>query len=93
MLVANYALAKWSCDHGGPPVLNVITAAAFIVTVIGGVLSWRVLASLPDEAPTDGLGEAGILRFLALLGLATTALFLFALIAAAVPPLVIDGCH
>ncbi len=93
MLLANYALAKWSCGHGGPPVLNVITGAAVVVTLLGGALLWRTLTSLPQEAPTDGMGEAGTLRFFALLGLASSALFLFALIAAAVPPLVLDGCH
>jgi hypothetical protein len=93
MLLVNYALAKWSCGHGGPWVLNVVTGAALAVTLSGGLLAWRALETVRPEAPTDGVADADIQRFLALLALAMSGFFVFALIAASVPPVVFDACH
>ena len=89
-LEVGYAISSWTCarDHHG--VLHVVTALGVGLALAAGVVSWRswlALGTRPDDGP--GVPRQ---RFMAGVGLATSALFALVIIAAEVPVLVLRGC-
>jgi len=69
-----YVATPWACGHGGQAALHVIPAVCFILALGGGLLAradWR-RAGPEAEAPAATVRDRS--RFLALCGLATSAL-------------------
>jgi hypothetical protein len=92
-LTASYALVKWVCATRGYGVLHAITVLALAVVGGGAVLSWLALQQTRADVPTDGGRPRQRARFMAVLGLATSALFALQILAGAVPRWVIDACQ
>jgi hypothetical protein len=99
-LGVSYAIVKWSCGHQTIAVLRLITLATLAVIAGGAYASWRALSLAPDDVPLDGppthAGPVLVLsraRFMAVLGLASSALFAVTVIGMAVPRWVLDACH
>jgi hypothetical protein len=92
-LCVGYALVKWSCTAGREDVLRGLTFAALGLVAAGAAVSWTALRRTRGDVPEDGGGPRQRARFMALLGLATSALFAIAIAAGAVPRWVLDGCH
>jgi len=93
LLTAKYAMAQRVCvgDLSRVP-MEVASIVALAVIAFGAVLSWTALQRTPASASTDGRAPADVRRFLALFGLASCALFGFAVIAAEVPQWLLHGC-
>lgn len=89
----SYALVQWTCTSGRESVLHLITLAAFVITASGGVMSWLALSRTAGTEPTDGGGAPHRARFMALFGLASSALFALTIVAGAVPRWVLDACQ
>ncbi len=92
-LEINYALVPWACRHGHPrhPVLYLVATAALLAALASGALAWREwrLAGRrsSDEAPPPGRAA-----FMALTGLANSALFALVILAAALPLAWLSAC-
>jgi len=93
VLTIKYAAAQWACMQSHRGVLESVNIAGLVVTLLGGAIAWRSLARTPASAPTDGDDPIGIARFMALLGIATSALFVVVHIANDVPQWVLDACR
>ncbi len=91
-LEASYALVHWTCDSHRVGILEVISALALLITAGGAAMSWAALQHA-HEAPTDGGSERARAGFMAVLGLSSALLFAIAIVAAAIPPWVVDACH
>ena len=89
----SYALVKWTCVAHRQDVLRLLTAAALAMVTAGAAVSWTALQRTRDDSPEDGGQPRQRARFMALLGLASCALFAVAIAAAAIPWWVLDACH
>jgi hypothetical protein len=92
-LCISYALVKWTCGSQRITVLRGITPVALTVIAGGAVLSFLALQQTPPQAPTDGGDPRQRARFMAILGLASCALFAVAIVAGAIPRWVFDACQ
>jgi hypothetical protein len=88
----SYALVQWSCATQRTDVLHGISGVAFAIAVAGGLLSSSLLRRLQRTGSADGEQEHRA-RFMALLGLTSSALFALAIIAFAIPRWILDACH
>jgi hypothetical protein len=92
-----YAVAGWLCRWQQPPlllgVLRLLTLIALGGAGIGAFASWSVLRRTPAAAPTDGGEPEQRARFMAILGLTTSAFFALASVATAIPRWVLNVCH
>ena len=92
-LSISYALVKWTCANQRQLSLRFITPAALTLVAAGAVLSYFALQQTAGETPTDGGHPRQRARFMAMLGLAASALFAVAILASAIPRWVLDACH
>ena len=92
-LTATYALVKWACltDHQGT--LHLISLVSVLVVCGAAWVSWIALRQTPDTLETDAGTPEARARFMALLGLASSAFFILAIVANAYPGWVLDACH
>jgi hypothetical protein len=84
---------KWTCSSQRTIVLHLFTFAALAMIACGAVLAWYALTKTPPTARTDGGRPIERSRFLAVLGLAGSALFATLGIATAIPRWVLDACQ
>jgi hypothetical protein len=92
-LLISYALVKWTCDQGQPAILNLVTLAAVVLVSTGATVSWAALQRTRFDTPSDGGLPRQRARFMALLGLATSAFFFLVIVAGAVPQWMLDACR
>lgn len=88
-----YAAARWACAKEHLGVLHLLNAGAFVVIVAALAVSWAALQRTPHDETSDGGGPFGIARFMALLGLASSSLFIIVMLANAVPQWMLDACR
>jgi len=92
-LGVSYAVVKWVCHTRNDAVLPLLTVGSLSFVGCGAVLSWNALNRTADEVPTDGGRPRQRARFMALLGLASCALFAVQILAGAIPHWVLDACQ
>jgi hypothetical protein len=92
-LEASYAVVKWACHTQNQGVFPLITIVSLAVVVGGGVLSWNALMRTSNETSTDSSRPRQRARFMAVLGLASCALFALQILAGAIPTWVLDACQ
>lgn len=91
-LVVSYVLVHPTCKGQHAGILHAATFAALAVIVAGAAIAWRSLQQTPRR-PTDGGASLDRARFMALLGLASSAFFGAVVIAEAIPRWVLDACR
>ena len=89
----SYALVKWTCLSGRQEVLPLVTLAALALVAGGAWTSWIALRRTVSDVPEDGGEPRQRARFMAILGLVSSALFALTILAAAIPQGVLDACH
>ena len=91
--LTSYALVKWTCATERQELLHLIAVAALAIAAGGAFVSWQALRHTREDVPTDGGQPRQRARFMAILGLTTSAFFALAILALAIPPAVLDACH
>ncbi len=91
MLGFDYALTKWSCNHSGALLLQLVAVLAIACTGAGAYAAWRTLMLVPATVGDDGGHPLDRSRFMGLLGIASSALFALLLIAESVPIWTLHG--
>jgi hypothetical protein len=91
-LVISYSLVKWTCTSQRTSVLQLVALLSLVTIGIGALIAWRGLrqAAEPIAGGDEGLQRA---RFMAILGLASCALFALTVVAGAIPQFVLDACQ
>ena len=92
-LLVRYAVVKWSCRTGHYWYFDALTIASLLLVACAAVVSWNALQQTATDEPTDGGMPRQRARFMALLGLATSALFGLQMAAASIPNWVLDACR
>jgi hypothetical protein len=91
-LTVSYALVKWSCLRHREAVFQLILIGSLTIVACGAVVSWLALQRTARDTPTDGGGPRQRARFMAMLGLASSAFFALSIVALAIPHWVLDAC-
>jgi hypothetical protein len=91
-LTASYALAKWACIQQSHAALNAIAFVSFAIVCVGAAVSWLALQHTDASLSTDGGRPRERARFMAILGLAVSALFALQIAAGVIPQWVLDAC-
>jgi hypothetical protein len=89
----SYAIVKWTCAATTARPFPIITLASMAIVAAGAAVSWTALRRTRGDTPEDGGTPRQRARFMAILGLASSALFALTIAAAAIPWWVLDACH
>jgi hypothetical protein len=92
-LMVSYALVQWTCSTQRQGLLHLISFAALALVFCGAVTSWLALQRTAAGAATDGGQPRQRARFMAVLGLASCALFAVTIVAGAIPRWMLDACQ
>ncbi len=92
-LMASYAVVKWVCHTNRESILQLITFGSLAVVIGAAAVSWIAFTRTAHDEPTDGGRPRQRARFMAMLGLASSALFALQILAGAVPHWVLDACQ
>ena len=92
-LTTAYAIVRWTCQAGTELPFLLLTLGALAVNAVGAAVSWSALRRTQGDRPEDGARPRQRARFMAILGLATSALFALTIVAGAIPWWVLDACH
>jgi hypothetical protein len=92
-LGVSYALVKWTCVSHRDGALHLVTVTSLLVVAGGALVSWLALQHAGADVHTDGSDPLQRARFMAILGLASSALFALTIGAAAIPNWVLDACQ
>jgi hypothetical protein len=77
-LEGNFALAPLACSGHGKSILLLVSAAALVLAITGGILAWT---------------QRTFNRRLAVAGAVMSALFTIVIVAQAVPNVMLGGCE
>ncbi len=91
-LLVSYAMAYWACSSGRRWALDLVTLASVARVVLCGLTAWRLWAGAGAADP-QGAFPADRTRFMGMVGLLSSALFLLATLGLLVPRLVIGPCY
>lgn len=92
-LQLNYMLVPWACATRNSFVLHLVTLGALLLTASGATLAWRNWQETRREGPSSSGGVLPRSRFLAVLGLLLSALFLLIIMAQWLATLVLSPCQ
>jgi hypothetical protein len=92
-LSISYAMVKWTCTSQREALLHAITPAALLLVAGGAAVSFMALQHTSGDTPTDGGQPRQRARFMAILGLTSSALFALTILAGAIPRWVLDACQ
>ena len=88
-----YALVHSACRLGNRLPLHAVHAASLALALVGCLTAWRTWRAAGIEWPADVAGPPARTRFLAGLGVATSALFALVLVAQWIPSFVLSPCQ
>ncbi len=91
-LLVSYGVAYWACSSEKRWALDLVTLASVALVVLCGLTAWRLRVG-SGPADSQGACPADRTRFLAMVGLASSALFLLGTLGFLVPRLVIGPCY
>ena len=81
-LQLRYALVPWACKTGRMPALTLISIPLLLISITGGLMSWRELHGSVDR-----------MRAMALVGIALSFVFSLTIIAMTIPDFFVRPCE
>jgi hypothetical protein len=92
-LQTNYALVLWACGAGREWALHLVALIALLISIAGGLLSWRNWRRAGAVWETEGAGVLPRSRFMALVGVLISALITLVVIAQWIPIFIYEPCQ
>jgi hypothetical protein len=92
-LTTSYAVVKPVCHTHSDGMLHLIALGCLAMVMGGAAISWFAFQRTAGDLPTDGGQPRQRARFMAVLGMTSSALFAVQILAGAIPPWVIDACQ
>lgn len=89
---ASYLLVYHACPSRNTILFHIITAALLLIAAVGAYLAWKTWNDSGNGWADEGDSAADINRFLALVGLMMSGLFLLVILAQWIPTLLVDPC-
>jgi hypothetical protein len=92
-LQTSYAMVPWACSSGHRWILPFVSLAFVIMATVPGIVSWKIWrrtsASRTTERETAGAGRR---RFMAMLGMMDSVIFVLLILAQGLPVFFIHPC-
>jgi hypothetical protein len=88
-----YVLVPWACLHDGDVWLHVVGVVSVVLALIGALVAWRLWDRTGRDAPGEGGGALPRARFLALVGVCVSALFVLLLAVQWIAAFFISPCQ
>jgi uncharacterized membrane protein YfcA len=92
-LQTNYALVLWACSAGREWALHLVALLALLITIAGGLLSWRNWRRAGAVWEDDGAGVMPRSRFMAAVGILMSVLISLVIIAQWIAIFVYGPCQ
>jgi hypothetical protein len=92
-LCVSYALVKWTCSSQRTLLMHLISPGCLALVLGGAAVSWWALGRTSGHTATSGGDPQARARFMAILGLTSSALFALTIVAGAIPRWVLDACQ
>jgi hypothetical protein len=92
-LQIGYVLVPWSCTRHNDVWLHVVNLLAVLLAIAGAWVAWRVHARAESAASNDGPGAVPRTRFLGVVGLGSSGMFVLLLAAQAVEAISLSPCQ
>ena len=90
---ASYMLVQPACMSGRNVSLHVVTVGALLVTAAAGLVAWRKWQATGRREPDEAAGPRPRSRFMAVLGLLTSAMFFLTILAQGIASFVLHPCQ
>jgi nicotinamide riboside transporter PnuC len=91
-LQAAYVLVGWACKSNSQLLLYLVTLVALLLVAGAGLLSWRCWKQTGRDWPNEAGGVVPRSRFMAVLGVLTSALFFVLILAQGIPNFIFTPC-
>jgi hypothetical protein len=91
-LEAAYALVPAACRSGSLPI-HLVNAVSLLLALLGGLIAYRCRETEGTAWPRDESGAVARTRFMARLGVLTSATFVLVILAQWVPGFVLSPCQ
>jgi Ni/Fe-hydrogenase subunit HybB-like protein len=92
-LQTSYAMVPWACSSGHRWILPLVSLAFLAAAIVPGIVSWKIWrrtsASRTTERESAGAGRR---RFMAMLGMMDSAIFVLLILAQGLPVFFIHPC-
>jgi hypothetical protein len=89
-----YILVPWSCAYDVNAIsLHLVTVVALLLTAAGGFISWRNWQRTGKKEHDDEGGTVTRSRFMAVLGLFTSAMFFLTILVQGIPSFILHPCQ
>jgi hypothetical protein len=92
-LQVGYVLVPWACTTHGDVWIHVVGILSVLLALAGTAAGWRVHARAENDQPNHGGGSVPRTRFLGVVGLCMSAMFVLLLLAQWVTALFISPCQ
>jgi hypothetical protein len=92
-LLANFALAPWTCTQFGRSPLFAVAAVALLLSAVAGIAAWRLWRQIGVQPPGESGGVIAYQRSLALAGVLLSGVFVMVIVAQSIPNLMLEGCE
>jgi hypothetical protein len=92
-LQIGYVLVPWSCTRHDNLWIHLVDLLSVALAAVGTWAAWRVAARAESAASNDGPGVVPRTRFLGVVGLGMSAMFVLLLVAQAIEALSLSPCQ
>jgi hypothetical protein len=92
-LQIGYVLVPWSCTRHLDVWIHVVNLLAIALAVVGTGAAWHVHARAESAANNDDAGTVPRTRFLGVIGLGMSAMFVLLLVAQAIEAISLSPCQ
>lgn len=92
-LQIGYVLVPWSCTKHDNVWIHVVDLVAVALAAVGAWAAWRVHARAESAAGNDGAGVVPRTRFLGVVGLGLSGMFVLLLVAQAIEAISLSPCQ
>ena len=92
-LQIGYVLVPWACTTHGDVWIHVVGIASVVLAAVGTWAAWLAHARAENAQPNDGPGSVPRTRFMGVVGICTSGMFVLLLIAQWVAAFFISPCQ
>lgn len=91
-LMGSFAIVEWTCATDRAWVHHAVSAGVLLIALAGGLIALRSYLATGKATETEAPGHRGRTHFLALAGVAISAMFLLIILVSEIPNLMMHPC-